>query len=102
MKKEMDMTVVEKKAVPLYEIVCEECKSRIQYRKSEVTISHIRCPVCGVSNWANTTDSVAWQYAEDLCQSCKHKDKQWFEAPCCDCTIGGHTNYYETSTEETQ
>lgn len=48
------MTVVEKKPVPIYEVVCPECKSRIEYKKSEVHTCHITCPVCCVSVWADT------------------------------------------------
>ena len=91
------MTVIERKPIPLYEVECCECKSRIQYKKSEVSISHIKCPVCGVSVWAESINPVAWQYTEDLCQTCRHKDKQWYEEPCSDCTAGATTNYYEPS-----
>lgn len=49
-----DMIVVEKKPVPIYEVECYECKSKIQYKKSEVFTCHITCPVCGVSLWADT------------------------------------------------
>ena len=48
------MIVTEKKPVPIYEVMCCECKSKIQYKKSEVFTCHIQCPVCGVSLWANT------------------------------------------------
>lgn len=48
------MTVVEKKPVPIYELECIECKSKIQYKASEVSWYHITCPVCGISLWANT------------------------------------------------
>lgn len=52
------MEVVEKKPVPIYEVVCPECKSKIRYRKSEVYICHIVCPVCGMSIWADTISPV--------------------------------------------
>lgn len=48
------MEVVERKPVPIYEVECEECKSRIQYKAAEVQWCHITCPVCGIQNWANT------------------------------------------------
>ena len=48
------MTVVEKKPVPIYELECIECKSKIQYKASEVSWYHITCPVCGISLWAKT------------------------------------------------
>ena len=43
-----DMTVADKKPVPIYEVVCHECKSKIQYKACEVSWQHITCPVCGV------------------------------------------------------
>jgi predicted RNA-binding Zn-ribbon protein involved in translation (DUF1610 family) len=52
------MEVVERKPVPIYEIVCTECKSKIQYKAAEIFLSHITCPVCGVSLWANTIKPV--------------------------------------------
>lgn len=48
------MTVVEKKPIPIYEVECPECKSRIQYKAAEVSYHHIDCPVCGISLWAYT------------------------------------------------
>lgn len=58
------MKVVERKSAPLYEIVCDECGSKIQYKKSEVSLSHITCPVCGMSMWANTTRPVCYDEEE--------------------------------------
>lgn len=52
------MIVVDKKPVPLYEVECGECHSKIQYKKSEVTVCHIYCPVCGVYLWADTTTPI--------------------------------------------
>ncbi len=53
------MIVVEKKPVPIYEVTCFECKSKIQYMKSEVSFTHsIICPICGVSIWADTITPV--------------------------------------------
>ena len=48
------MIVVDKKPVPLYEMECSECHSKIRYKKSEVIGCHIYCPVCGVYLWADT------------------------------------------------
>lgn len=59
------MKVVEKKPIPIYEVVCYECKSKIQYKASEVSLSHITCPVCGVLIWANTILPVKTEDAED-------------------------------------
>ncbi len=53
------MRVVEKNPVPIYEVVCGECKSKIQYRKSEVSFTgYITCPVCGMVVWASTKTPV--------------------------------------------
>lgn len=43
------MEVVDKKPVPIYEVICHECKSRIRYKACDVSWYHITCPVCGVS-----------------------------------------------------
>lgn len=52
------MTVIERKPVPIYAVVCPECGSKIEYRKSEVHTCHINCPICGVSIWADTIRPV--------------------------------------------
>lgn len=52
------MNVVDRKPVPIYETECVECKSKIQYKASEVSLSYIICPVCGMSIWANTIKPV--------------------------------------------
>ena len=46
------MIVVEKKAVPIYELQCFECGSRIHYKRVDVSGEIINCPVCGVRNMA--------------------------------------------------
>ena len=58
------MIVTEKKPVPIYEVTCYECKSKIQYKQSEVSFYHIQCPVCGVSLWANTILPVRYEKIE--------------------------------------
>lgn len=58
------MTVTEKKPVPIYEAECIECKSKIQYKKSEVFFSYIICPVCGVAIWADTIQPVRYEEGE--------------------------------------
>lgn len=52
------MIVVEKNPIPIYEVTCDECKSKIQYKRTEVYLCYIQCPVCGMSVWANTTNPV--------------------------------------------
>lgn len=58
------MKVVDKKPVPIYEVVCDECHSKIQYKACEVSLQHITCPVCGVGLWANTIRPVRYEDAE--------------------------------------
>lgn len=48
------MKVVKKMPVPIYESTCPECKSVFRYKKAEVSLLQITCPVCGVSMWAET------------------------------------------------
>ena len=52
------MIVIEAKPVPVYRVTCDECKSVIQYKASEISCCHITCPVCGMSVWADKTDPV--------------------------------------------
>lgn len=59
------MTIIEKNHVPIYEVICNECKSKIHYKKSEVSLCHITCPVCGMSLWAKTRIPVAYQMEVD-------------------------------------
>lgn len=47
------MEVVDRKPVPIYEVECVECKSKIRYRRSEIVGCYITCPVCGVALWAD-------------------------------------------------
>lgn len=58
------MKIIERKPIPIYETVCEECKSRFQYKKIELHWAHVTCPVCGMSNWASTTP-VAYECEEE-------------------------------------
>ena len=57
---EVEMKVIDKQPVPIYEVVCYECKSKIQYTASEVSYAHIVCPVCGISLWASTVNPVRY------------------------------------------
>ena len=52
------MTIVERKPVPIYEVVCFECGSRLRYHASEVHYCHITCPVCNTLLWAMTVSPV--------------------------------------------
>ena len=52
------MKVVERKPIPIYEVTCIECKSRLQYKASEVSWNHITCPVCGVSLYVDEVHPV--------------------------------------------
>ncbi len=59
------MNVIEKKPIPIYQVECQECHSKIQYKKSEVSFcSYITCPVCGVTVWADTIRPVKYEEGE--------------------------------------
>lgn len=60
------MTVIEANPVPIYEVVCVECKSKIQYKACEVLFCHITCPICGMSIWANTVCPVQYELPEEV------------------------------------
>ena len=59
------MRVIERKPVPIYEVTCTECKSKIQYKASEAVLHHITCPVCGVSLWADAICPVKMEEVEE-------------------------------------
>lgn len=55
------MKVVDRKPIPIYEVVCPECKSVIHYKKSEVCFTgYIYCPICSIEIWANTAKPVCY------------------------------------------
>lgn len=58
------MFVAEKKPVPIYEATCDECESKIQYKRSEVSSGYIICPVCGVAIWADANQFVRYEEGE--------------------------------------
>ena len=58
------MKVIDRKPVPIYESVCLECSSTIQYKASEVSWGHFACPVCGKVIWADTSNPVRFEEAE--------------------------------------
>ena len=60
------MEIVKRKSVPVYEVVCHECKSIIHYKACEVSFCHITCPVCGVPIWANTICPVAYEPPKEM------------------------------------
>lgn len=59
------MEVIERKPIPIYEVECYECHSKIQYKASEVSLYHITCPVCGILLWANTCCPVKMASEEE-------------------------------------
>lgn len=69
------MKVVERKPVPIYELTCGECGSRIQYKACEVSMLHITCPVCGVSNRALTILPVKPKGGENGKQRMEERDR---------------------------
>lgn len=67
------MTVVDRKPIPIYEVECYECHSKIQYRKAEVAFCSITCPVCGVSVQANTICPVRMESTDEE----EHRMSEW-------------------------
>ena len=65
------MIVVEKKPVPIYEMECYECKSRLRYKAAEVSMCRVVCPVCGVPLWVATVSPVGY---EPSCAGCRYWD----------------------------
>ena len=64
------MTIIERKPVPVYESVCQECGSRFRYRASEVDGTFIKCPVC--ESFAFTTaDNPVGTEDDYSCDKCK-------------------------------
>lgn len=59
------MKVIDEKPVPIYQLTCQECKSVIEYKASEVQWCHIICPVCGVGNWANTICATRYELPKE-------------------------------------
>lgn len=55
------MTVVERKPVPIYEVTCFECGSKLHYKKADVSNCFIKCPVCGVSTMAVPLDPIGYE-----------------------------------------
>ena len=71
------MNVVKRKPVPIYEVTCFECKSKIEYKASEVSWCHITCPVCGTALWATTVAPVRMEgeEIEQRCKNCEHSSE---------------------------
>lgn len=60
------MKVVDRKPVPIYEVECHECHSKIEYKASEVGFAgYITCPVCGTSIWGSTLCPVRMDEVEE-------------------------------------
>ncbi len=59
------MKVIDKRPVPIYEVECLECHSKVRYKASEVAWNHITCPVCGVWIWTDTICPVEYQEVDD-------------------------------------
>lgn len=59
------MKVVDRKPVPIYEVECYECHSKIEYKASEVSLGYITCPVCGSSIYGSTTYPVRMDGGEN-------------------------------------
>lgn len=59
------MEIVKEMPVPIYEVECYECHSIIRYKRSDVNLGSIVCPVCGVILRATTVFPVNAERHED-------------------------------------
>ena len=86
------ITVVKKEKVPVYEVNCPECKSKIRYTANEVSLCYIACPVCKCSIRADLVFPV--EHADmdpedfpgrDFCETCANNKFYPDCHPCIDC-----------------
>ena len=59
------MEIVKEMPVPIYEVECYECHSVIRYKRSDVHLCSIICPVCGVLLNATAAFPVNEERRED-------------------------------------
>lgn len=59
------MTIAKRK-LPIYEVECTKCKSKIQFRKANISFStYIICPACGKTIWADMTSLSGMRRVSD-------------------------------------
>jgi len=59
------MEIVKEMPVPIYEVECYECHSVIRYKRSDVFLGSIICPVCGMSLHASVVYPVSKERREE-------------------------------------
>ena len=59
------MEIVKEMPVPIYEVECYECHSVIRYKRSDVNLCSLICPVCGVILHATCVFPVNAERRED-------------------------------------
>lgn len=59
------MEIVKEMPVPIYEVECYECHSVIRYKRSDVYLCSIICPVCGVTLNATAISPVNAERRKD-------------------------------------
>lgn len=59
------MEIVKEMPVPIYEVECYECHSVIRYKRSDVYLCSIICPVCGMSLYASVVHPVGEERREE-------------------------------------
>lgn len=61
------MEIINRKPVPIYEVICPECKSTIRYKAYEVVcFSTIKCPVCKIGIWVSICNPVSYEESEEV------------------------------------
>lgn len=59
------MEIVKEMPVPIYEVECYECHSVIRYKRSDVCLGSITCPVCGMILHATTVFPINMERQEE-------------------------------------
>lgn len=59
------MEIVKEMPVPIYEVECYECHSVIRYKRSDVHLGSIVCPVCGMTLHTTTVFPVNAERREE-------------------------------------
>lgn len=66
------MEVIDRKPIPIYEVVCPECESTIRYKACEIVdFGAIKCPVCNTRVWVSACFPVAYEGASEQEQTAK-------------------------------
>lgn len=88
------MEIIDRKSIPIYEAICPECKSVLQYKKSELHLGgYLTCPVCGDTVWGSAIKPVKYMdNSEEMANNNvptihieRHGHWNWFDGVRCSC-----------------